>query len=321
MKGILLKIAPGQLATIRNNKAIKALSEDVVKKIKELKQKSPQEEIAVIGVHPTDGDSVLLTAKVDTMLATGKGISLRYVRIFDSKDRWTLPRGYAQSHTFRGEPKECYEVLVSEVDVLACLIKSPSALLAPNGPQMPFGFHWNIGAASNIIVSFNAMGRPQMHSRNAFNCEVLGDFENYTDVLNQVWSQMKGITFQEAVGELFQEIGFLVEQSKPTKDGGVDLTLLRRDPLIGTDKYVVQCKRYSLDHKIASNVVTQLKGSADNENAQRGIIVTTSTFTPDAIEATQKDSISIQLIDGKELAAVVLPRVGSLPILKKLLEK
>ena len=60
---------------------------------------------------------------------------------------------------------------------------------------------------------------------------------------------------------------------------------------------VVQCKRYS--HVIGSNIVRELYGSVEHEQASKGILITTSHFSPDAVKWA--DGKRIELVDRKRL--------------------
>jgi restriction system protein len=133
---------------------------------------------------------------------------------------------------------------------------------------------------------------------------------------------MSGTDFEQSMKELFERLGFKVEHCQYTKqggDGGVDLVLVREDEILGLDRYVVQCKNYQLNRKIDSPVINQLKGAAPTKNAQRCIIVTTSSFTEPARKTARENGIPVQLIDGRDLSKLILPRVQELPSIQKLL--
>lgn len=82
-------------------------------------------------------------------------------------------------------------------------------------------------------------------------------------------------------------------------DQGID-GLVRQDPL-GLDVVYVQAKRYGLDHVVGRPEVQAFGGAMDGQHADRGVFITTSTFTGEArayAKAIQKRMI---LIDGVEL--------------------
>lgn len=82
-------------------------------------------------------------------------------------------------------------------------------------------------------------------------------------------------------------------------DQGVDLTSTDAEGL----STVVQCKRYAPGHAVSSPEVQKFIGMMHVvHHADRGIFVTTSTFTRDAFDLGRQHSI--RLIDGQQLAEV-----------------
>lgn len=83
-------------------------------------------------------------------------------------------------------------------------------------------------------------------------------------------------------------------------DGGVDLRLKKDDQLT-----LVQCKRWK-SKKVGLPIVRELLGTITAESAHAGIMVTTSTYTSEAISFAQQQGI--QLIDGNTLADSITER-------------
>ncbi|HEY1768997.1 MAG TPA: restriction endonuclease [Chthoniobacterales bacterium] len=107
--------------------------------------------------------------------------------------------------------------------------------------------------------------------------------------------------FEELVAELFRAKGYEIELGRGRKDGGVDIrAFLRND--IGALLTLVQCKRYGPHRKINVDVVRQLHGVVNRDNASAGVIVTTSTFTRDARSEQQRFEHRIQLAEYSHLA-------------------
>jgi restriction system protein len=104
--------------------------------------------------------------------------------------------------------------------------------------------------------------------------------------------------FEDLTGELFRRRGFKVEETLGGgADGGVDLRLKK-----GTATTLVQCKRWK-SKKVGLPIVRELLGAMTAENAQNGILVTTSNFTKDAEAFARK--YSIELIDGESLLPAI----------------
>jgi hypothetical protein len=89
-------------------------------------------------------------------------------------------------------------------------------------------------------------------------------------------------------------------------DGGVDLYAIDAEG----GSWVVQCKCWATHRRVGPNVVRELKGAieladAGSDNVSRGMIITTSTFSDEAVRtATQ---FGFELIDGPALARKLAP--------------
>jgi Restriction endonuclease len=83
-------------------------------------------------------------------------------------------------------------------------------------------------------------------------------------------------------------------------DRGVDAIMFDPDPLRG-GKFVLQAKRYTRPVDVAA--VRDLYGTVVNEGANRGILVTTSSYGPDAYDFAKDKPLS--LVDGPNLIAML----------------
>lgn len=106
--------------------------------------------------------------------------------------------------------------------------------------------------------------------------------------------------FEHLVGQLFEwefaKDGAEVKVTQASRDRGVDAILFDQDPVRG-GKYVIQAKRYTKTVDAAS--VRELWGTLMNEGANRGILITTSSYGPDSYEFAKDKPIS--LVDGPNL--------------------
>jgi len=106
------------------------------------------------------------------------------------------------------------------------------------------------------------------------------------------------LEFEHLVGEAYRRQGYSVEETGGGgADGGVDL-LLRKS----SEKTVVQCKRWR-ERQVGVSVVRELYGVMVADGAVRGIIVSSGTFTPDALAFASGKSLT--LVDGPALEALV----------------
>jgi restriction endonuclease Mrr len=106
--------------------------------------------------------------------------------------------------------------------------------------------------------------------------------------------------FEELVAEIFRAKGFTVELTPATRDGGRDIQAVQKNS-IGTFLYFVECKRYSSSRKVGVDVVRSLYGVKQQQRATMGILVTTSSFTKDAIDFASPLEYELSLRDFEAL--------------------
>jgi restriction system protein len=110
--------------------------------------------------------------------------------------------------------------------------------------------------------------------------------------------------FEHLVRQLYEwefgKNGAEVKVTRSSRDRGVDAIVFDPDPLRG-GKFVIQAKRYTRPVDVAA--VRDLYGTLLNEGANRGILVTTSNYGPDAYAFARDKPIS--LVDGPNLIAML----------------
>jgi len=87
-------------------------------------------------------------------------------------------------------------------------------------------------------------------------------------------------------------------------DGGVD-GVIDQDAL-GLDRIYVQAKRYSDGNNVGPGAIRDFFGSLDRFKANKGLFVTTSAFSSSAKETAELLSKRIVLIDGRQLAKLMI---------------
>lgn len=112
-----------------------------------------------------------------------------------------------------------------------------------------------------------------------------------TDLYRMEWSQ-----FEDLCAQLVQCYGMEVQQTKRTSDGGVDFFARDEKTPFRKGLYIFQVKRTA---SVGVEVVRQLYSVICEYNAVKGIILTTGSYTRDAIRASETHSI--ELIDGAQL--------------------
>lgn len=117
---------------------------------------------------------------------------------------------------------------------------------------------------------------------------------------------MDGYEFESFVGDLLRKMGFDVEHTALSGDGGIDL-IAHSHELIFKGKYLIQCKRYA--GTIGEPAIRDLYGVVLSQNANKGILMTNSSFTKQAKYFA--DGKNIELIDGNGLNTLILKYFGN----------
>lgn len=87
-------------------------------------------------------------------------------------------------------------------------------------------------------------------------------------------------------------------------DDGVD-GVIDQDEL-GLDRVYIQAKRYAAGNSVSSGAIRDFFGSLDRHKAAKGLFVTTSSFTASARDTAEYLSKRIVLIDGEQLARLMI---------------
>jgi restriction endonuclease Mrr len=106
--------------------------------------------------------------------------------------------------------------------------------------------------------------------------------------------------FEELTGKILEANGFHdIQIVGGSGDLGIDIFAWDQFGY----KHAVQCKRYAPGNTVGSPAIQTFFGMMFHHQVQKGIFVTTSTFSRPAIDlATQRD---IQLIDGNQLIEIL----------------
>lgn len=174
---------------------------------------------------------------------------------------------------------------VSKVDAKACF-RSLKGIQSPSYTEL---------SAVPPILSINHDDDRIVPSR-----ELIDEIPESKNLAMMDWED-----FEHLVRELFSKIFTArsaqaeVNVTRASRDYGVDAIIFDPDPIYG-GKFIVQAKRYTRRVDVAA--VRELFGTVQNEGANKGYLVTTSSFGPDAHQfATDKP---ITLIDGRNLLAL-----------------
>lgn len=103
-----------------------------------------------------------------------------------------------------------------------------------------------------------------------------------------------------------------LETTKASGDGGID-GVISQDPL-GLDRIYIQAKRFT-DASVQSKDIQAFMGALSTSHGDRGVFITTSSFTKAAIDTVGKSTFRVELIDGPRLAKLMVGAgVGVQPV-------
>lgn len=108
--------------------------------------------------------------------------------------------------------------------------------------------------------------------------------------------------FEFQVAEALRSLGLKVEVTGGVGDEGVDIVAVDPSPIQG-GQYIVQCKRYDPSHKVGVQEVRELYGVIQDKGVNKGILVTSSSFTNGALRFAEGKPL--ELIDGVALSGLL----------------
>lgn len=134
----------------------------------------------------------------------------------------------------------------------------------------------------------------------AYNAEIAAD------LIERIRAADPGF-FEQLVADLLTRMGYQGPNGKvvvtpPTNDGGID-GIINQDPL-GTSTVYFQAKRYQANNIVQRPAIQAFFGALSSVHADRGVFISTSSFSKGARE--QAKSFSIVLIDGVQLTDLLL---------------
>lgn len=131
--------------------------------------------------------------------------------------------------------------------------------------------------------------------------EVEETVESWKDKLIAKMKELEPDEFERLCQRILREAGFTqVKVTGKSGDGGIDGTGLIKIAGFLSFRVIFQCKRYQ--GSVSSPQIREFKGTMVGR-ADKGLFITTGSFTRDAIEEANRDgSIPIDLVDGEDLA-------------------
>ena len=114
------------------------------------------------------------------------------------------------------------------------------------------------------------------------------------------FSTMDGYEFEDFISSLFRRLGFEVEATNYSNDGGVDLVATFNKPIF-SGKYIIQCKNWT--GPVGQPEVRDLYGVVMDQRANKGILITPSDYTQQAYDFA--NGKNIELINGTVLRGLL----------------
>jgi len=104
------------------------------------------------------------------------------------------------------------------------------------------------------------------------------------------WDRVDPRQLEEVVAELFDGLGYAVELTQRTRDGGRDVIAIRHHE-VKSDKYLIECKHWKA--KVGVTAVRELLGveQLEDERPSGLLLVSTSGFSEDAKILGAKDQV------------------------------
>jgi restriction system protein len=108
-------------------------------------------------------------------------------------------------------------------------------------------------------------------------------------------------SFERLIQRLLRESGFVqVEVTGTTGDGGIDGKGIARIHGFLSFAVIFQCKRYQ--GSVSASHIRDFRGAMQGR-ADKGLFITTGTFSRDAVKEATRDGVPpIDLVDGNQLA-------------------
>lgn len=116
--------------------------------------------------------------------------------------------------------------------------------------------------------------------------------------------------FERLVVELLVKMGYggsMKDAGKAigkTGDEGIDGTI--KEDKLGLDIIYIQAKRWQAGNVVGRPELHKFVGALAGQGAKKGIFITTSTFSKDALSYAPKNETKIVLIDGVQLAQLMI---------------
>ncbi|MGC3977798.1 MAG: restriction endonuclease [Paludibacteraceae bacterium] len=130
-----------------------------------------------------------------------------------------------------------------------------------------------------------------------------------SELLNKI-IELSPSFFERLVVELLVKMGYggsIKDAGKAigkSGDEGIDGTI--KEDKLGLDIIYIQAKRWKQGNVVGRPEIQKFVGALAGQGAKKGIFITTSSFTKEALEYTPRNETKIVLIDGEQLSQLMI---------------
>ncbi len=130
-----------------------------------------------------------------------------------------------------------------------------------------------------------------------------------SELLNRI-VELSPAFFERLVVELLVKMGYggsIKDAGKAmgkSGDEGIDGTI--KEDKLGLDIIYIQAKRWKPGNVVGRPELQKFVGALAGQGAKKGIFITTSNFTKEALDYTPRNETKIVLIDGEQLAQLMI---------------
>ena len=170
------------------------------------------------------------------------------------------------------------------------------------------------GGSTSHAEDENAEGTPHLSEGEEGTPEerIEAAFKDHNDALqSDIKERVQALSdgqFEQLIVKLMLGLGYGASGSGKrtggSGDGAIDGVIT--EDVLGLDKIYLQAKRYSPDSGIGPDKIREFAGAMDAHGIVKGVFVTTSRYTKAAREYAERSHKHLRLIDGDELAKIMV---------------
>lgn len=128
------------------------------------------------------------------------------------------------------------------------------------------------------------------------------DLQVYKEILSneELAKSINWRNFELLLAKILEKFEFEVEVLKGSKDGGIDVIALKKSTTFGSERYLIQAKKWS--NKVGVDPVRSLLWAHNEYKVTKSCLITTSKFTKGAWKLAEKYKWQIELKDYEKLS-------------------